>query len=310
MSLSLLKRTAMKLYTQDEEIAGFRKAGRITARARDFGLSLIKPGVRLLDVAVAVEEEIRRLGGSPAFPAQISLNHVAAHYCSPHNDPLVFETGDVAKLDVGAHVNGYVGDTAGTVDLGGPPLLAEASRQALESALGVISPGVPVSEVGRAVHAAVTSMGFKPVANLTGHAVGIYQVHGEPQIPNIPEKSRYTFQKGQVLAIEPFATTGKGLVRERDLPEIFSVKGRLKPKTGMDPGVLETIASFQGLPFGRRNLRETHSSEAVNVTLSLLLRKGMLYAYPPLAEAEGVFISQAEHTIYIGDQVEILTLPE
>lgn len=300
----------MQIYTQNDEIDRFRKAGRIAARARDYGLALIKPGVRLLDVAVAVEEEIRRLGGAPAFPAQISLNHVAAHYCSPPNDQLCFNIGDMAKLDVGAQVNGYVGDTAGTVDLGGPSLLAEASRQALENALTVIGPGVPLSEVGYAVDAAIRNLGFSPVANLTGHAVGIYQVHGEPQIPNVPEKNNTTFIKGQVLAVEPFATTGKGLVRERGLPEIFSVSGRLKMKKGMDPDVLETIASFRGLPFARRNLWERHDGKTADQTLAYLLKRGMLHAYPPLTEADGVFISQAEHTIYVGDQVEVLTVAD
>jgi methionyl aminopeptidase len=301
---------AMSIYTNKEEIAKFRQAGRIAATARDYGLSLIKPGGLLLEVAVAVEEEIRRLGGEPAFPAQISLNQIAAHYCSPPDDPIRFKEGDVAKLDVGAHVNGYVGDCAGTVDLGGYGLLVEASKQALANALETVAPGVPIQEVGHAVHAAITGLGFNPVSNLTGHAVGVYQVHGEPQIPNVPERSKLTFEKGQVLAIEPFASTGKGFVTERGMPEIFSVRGRPKLKRGMDPAVLEGIAEFKGLPFARRNLAERFPLPEVNSTLSQLLKRGMLHAYPPLSERNEAFISQAEHTIYVGDKVEILTLPE
>ena len=299
----------MNLFTSEEDLARFRKAARITAKARDFGLKLIEPGARLIDVAEAVEEEIRRLGGEPAFPAQISLNHIAAHYCSSPGDELRFQAGDVAKLDVGAHVEGYVGDSAGSVDLGGHSMLVEASRQALKNAIQTIKPGVPIGEVGHAVNAAITGMGFKPVANLTGHAVGIYQVHGEPQIPNVPERNRSVFVKGQVLAVEPFATTGKGVVRERGQPEIFSVKGRIKLKKGMDEEVVEAITAFNGLPFARRTLAERFPLERVNPTLSQMLKRGSLHAYPPLTEAEGVHISQAEHTVYIGDEVEVLTLP-
>ncbi|MFH2002195.1 MAG: type II methionyl aminopeptidase [Planctomycetota bacterium] len=300
----------MQLYKNSEEISKFRQAGRITAKARDLGLSLIKPGALLIDVACAVEDEIRRLGGEPAFPAQISLNQIAAHYCSGPGDRLRFQEGDVAKLDVGAHVEGFVGDSAGTVELGGHSLLVEASKQALLQAIQVIAPGVPINEVGRVIHATITGMGLQPVANLTGHAVGIYQVHGEPQIPNIPERSRQTFYKGQVLAIEPFASTGKGLVSERGMPEIFSVKGRLKSKKGMDPDVLAAIDAFKGLPFARRNLTDQLPMDRVKTTLALLLKRNALFSYPPLMEKEGVFISQAEHTIFINDRAEILTLDE
>jgi len=297
----------MQLFLNHEEIALFRRAGRIAAAAKEYGLSLIRPGVKLLDVSVAVEEEIRRLGGEPAFPAQISRNHIAAHFCSQPNDPLEFREGDIAKLDVGAHVEGCVGDTAGTRDLGGHGLLVDASRLALEAAVRTVAPGVPISEVGRAVHAAITGLGFQPVANLTGHAVGVFRVHGEPQIPNVPERSRQVFIKGQILAIEPFASTGKGFVTERGMPEIFSAKGRPKFKKGMDPEILDAICAYQGLPFARRNLVERFPLTAVNNTLSQMLKRGLLHAYPPLAERQGVYISQAEHTLYIGDEVAILT---
>lgn len=300
----------MQLYTSKEDISKFRKAGKIAALAREFGIELIKPGVSLLDVSMAVEEEIKRLGGDLAFPAQISLNNVAAHYCASPEDRLCFSEGDVAKLDVGVHVDGYVGDTAATKDLGGPPLLMEASRQALENAIKIIAPGVLLSEVGNAINSTIVSMGYKPVTNLTGHAVGIYSVHGSPQIPNVPDRSKTRFEKGQVLAIEPFATTGKGVVREKGTPEIFSVMGKLKLKRGMDQGVLDAVAAYNGLPFGRRNLAQRFVLDKVNATIGKLLKNGALHGYAPLAEADNVVISQAEHTVYIGDELEILTLPD
>jgi len=300
----------MQVFTLAEDIDKFRRAGRIAAKAREYGLSLIEPGASNLEVSMAVEEEIRRLGGEPAFPAQISLNHIAAHYCAAPKDPLRFKQGDIAKLDVGVHVDGYVGDTAATKDLGGPPLLTEASRQALEGALNIIRPELPISEVGQVVDATIKSMGYKPVANLTGHAVGVFKVHGEPQIPNVPERRLGRFIKGQVLAIEPFATTGKGIVHEKGMPEIFSATGRIKLKKGMDEKVVEAILAYKGLPFARRNLAERFPRDSLIPTLNLLLKKKALHAYPPLCENEGVYISQAEHTIYIGDRVEILTLPD
>lgn len=299
----------MQKYTA-KDIDKFRQAGRIAARALRFGLDLIEPGASHLEVSRAVEAEIDRMGGRPAFPAQISLNNVAAHYCAMPDDPLVFKAGDVAKLDVGVHVDGFVGDTAASKDLGGHGMLVEASREALKQAIRTAGPDVPIRNLGQAVQSTIQGMGFRPVSNLTGHAVGHYQVHGPPQIPNVPEMRSGYLRKGMVVAVEPFASDGRGVVHERGKAEIFSARRRLKHRRGMDRDVFEAIAAFNGLPFARRNLTDRFDIDKVNLTLQEMLKGGMLFDYPPLAEEEGVFLSQAEHTIYINESVEILTLPE
>jgi len=283
----------------NSELDMFRKAGGIAGAALRYGLAAIEPGVSLLHVSCAVEAKIRELGGEPAFPAQISLNNIAAHYCAAHDDTVRFREGNLAKLDVGVHVNGYVGDTAASKDLGGHSLLVEASREALSRAIGAAGPDVSINEVSGVIQSAITSLGFKPVTNLTGHAVGRFQIHGKPQIPNAPELRSGGLQRGMILAIEPFASTGRGLVLEKGTAEIFSTKRKLKLKRGMDKKVFETIARFNNLPFARRNLTESHPIEAVNRTIEAMSQCGMLFAYPPLQEEPGVNISQAEHTIHI-----------
>jgi len=293
-----------------KEIDKFRKAGHIAAQALRHGLGLIEPGASHLEVSQAVEAEIQRLGGEPAFPAQISLNNVAAHFCALPEDPLLFKPGDVAKLDVGVHIDGYVGDTAASKDLGGHGLLVEAAREALMGAIRVAGPDVAIRELGRVIQSAITSLGFKPVSNLSGHAVGHYQVHGAPQIPNVPEFRAGLLRKGMIVAIEPFASDGCGIVNETGKAEIFSARKKFRNLRGLDSGIVDFIASFNGLPFARRNLAERFPLKAVNRTLKELQKSGMLHDYPPLAERPGFFLSQAEHTIYVGDEVEILTLPE
>lgn len=294
----------------NSEIDKFRAAGRIAARALQHGLALIEPGASHLDVSSSVEEEIDRLGGKPAFPAQISLNNIAAHYCSKPGDPLRFSTGDVAKLDVGVQIDGYVGDTAATRDLGGHGLLVDASRQALQAAIRAVGPDVPIREASRAIQTTIVSLGFKPVSNLTGHGLGRYQVHTAPQVPNVLTHRSGIFRKGMIVAIEPFATDGSGTVNETGQPEIFSARRKIKLHNGADRDVAETIAAFKNLPFARRNLTAKHGLDVVERTLKVLLRKGILQSYPPLAEKPGIFVSQAEHTLFIGDTVEILTLPD
>lgn len=294
----------------EKELDKFREASAIAAKALRFGLGLIEPGASLLEVSKAVEAEIGRLGGAPAFPAQISLNNIAAHYCAQPDDTVRFAEGDVAKLDVGVHIDGFVGDTADSKDLGGHGLLVEAARKALMAAVRAAAPDVPIRELSQAIQSTISSMGFKPVSNLTGHAVGQYQVHGPPQIPNVPEYRTGTLKKGLVIAIEPFASDGKGLVHDRGRAEIFSAKRKLKLRRGMNKEILDAVAAFRGLPFARRNLTDTYPQKEVDRTLHEMLKGGMLFDYPPLAEEPGIFLSQAEHTIYLNDEAEILTLPD
>ena len=294
----------------EKELDKFRKAGAIAAKALRFGLGLIEPGASLLEVSQAVEREISRLGGAPAFPAQISLNNIAAHYCAQPDDTIRFAEGDVAKLDVGVHIDGYVGDTANSKDLGGHGLLVDAAREALAGAIRAAAPDVPIRELSQAIQSTISSMGFKPVSNLTGHAVGQYQVHGPPQIPNVPEYRAGTLKKGLVIAIEPFASDGKGVVHDHGRAEIFSAKRKLKLRRGMDKAILDAVAAFRGLPFARRNLTDDFPRKDVDRTLHEMVKGGLLFDYPPLAEKPGIFLSQAEHTIYVDDEPEILTLPD
>ena len=123
---------------QEGNIEDWKAAGQIARQALDYGVSLIKPGVKAVDVLDKIEEKIHELGGEIAFPAQLSCNHIAAHWCADPNDPLIL-TDQLICLDVGAHVNGCIGDNAATVDLSGKnEKLVEASKAALDNAIKII----------------------------------------------------------------------------------------------------------------------------------------------------------------------------
>lgn len=293
-----------------EHIAKFREAGRIASRARDLGAKMIRPGATIREVTEAVEAEIRRLGGQPAFPAQSSRNHIAAHYCASPDDDTRYEEGDVVKLDIGAHVDGFVADTALTIDLsanGANKKLVEAAKAALEAAIGMAAPGVFVSEIGRVVHETIASFGLRPIVNLTGHGVGRYIVHCAPQIPNTADGSSERLRAGMFVAIEPFATDGRGLIQEKGRPEVFRLMRRPSKIKGIDPAVLEAIEALHGLPFARRDLRQ-FSKESVEETFMGLTRAGVFTRYPPLVETPESKVAQWEHTLYIGpDGTEVIT---
>jgi methionyl aminopeptidase len=285
-----------------------RAAGRIAAAARDAGARLIQPGARLRDVCIAVEDEVFRQGGALAFPTQTSRNAVAAHYCPSPEDDTVYAAGDLVKLDVGVHLDGWVVDTALTVSLGpGGDNLRDAARAALEAAIEVAGPGVLVRTVSTAIAGAMRQRGVRPIQNLCGHGVGRFVVHCPPAVLNVPEPGAVKLEAGMVVAIEPFATTGRGTAVERGTAEVFRLAPEREVRATVDGEVLAAMRAFKGLPFARRQLA-TLPRNVVEETIVRLRRAGDLFAYPPLVEESGHPVAQAEHTVYVGATgLEVLT---
>ncbi len=277
-----------------------RRSGRISATALAHGRKLIVPGARLEDIQREVERVIRELGGAPAFPAQVSRNHIAAHYCSPPGDPTTVQPGDIVKLDCGTHVDGYVTDNATTVDLrdGENSLLCTASRMALENAISVMGPGVSLTEVGRQVETTIQSLGFKPVRNLCGHGVARFTIHCAPSVPNYAD---------------PKASDGKGFIDAEGKPEVFMLTRDVRPKDNLSGDLQRALAQSDGLPFARRDLvRWLGSEPKAEEALKTLAKKDLVEQFPPLCEKPGVRIAQFEHTIFIHENgAEVMTrLPE
>ncbi len=291
-------------------LEALREAGRVASAVREIGARRIVAGARIREVCQEVEDEIHRRGAHPAFPAQSSRNETAAHYCPSPEDETTYEDGDLAKLDIGVHVDGYVVDTAVTVNVGDRPenrRTVEAARSALEAAIGHVRGGVEVRRLSAVIEATIRSLGLRPMRNLCGHGVGRWTVHCPPPIPNSPDGSGDRLPSGAVVAIEPFATAGAGLVVERGEAEVFRFDPQRADDPGVDPGVMEAIRAFRGLPFARRQLAGFPRSR-VEEALASLRRRQALMAYAPLVEAGGSPVAQAEHTVFVGEEgVEVLT---
>ena len=275
-------------------IEKYIEAGKILRQVKEEAVKLIKPGVKLLEVAEFVENRIKELGAEPAFPCNISINSDAAHFTPKANDEREFKEEDVVKLDIGAHVDGYIADTAVTVDLGDNEDLVKAAEEALKNAIEVIHAGVNTAEVSEAIFNTITEFGFKPVINLTGHGLDRYIAHAPPTIYNVKIEKGVELKEGMVIAIEPFVTNGVGKVAERSECEIFSliaVKSvRMKQaRQLMD----EILRKYKTLPFAKRWLK------ASDIILAKLVREGVLRAYPVLAEVGKGLVSQAEHTVIV-----------
>ncbi len=283
-----------------EELNKYLEAGKIAAQSLEYGKALIKKNAKVIDVLDKIEEKIHFLGGKPAFPAQISLNHLAAHFCPEADDQMVFGD-DVICLDVGVHVDGYIGDNALTIDLSGKhEKLVNASREALNNALKIIKVGTSVGEIGRTIQETIQGYGFAPIKNLSGHGLAKFEQHTSPSIPNYDTKETIGLEKGIAFAVEPFASTGAGLVQDAGIATVFSFIQKKPVRSPFARETLKEIEKFDGLPFTTRWLTRTLGAKA-KFGLRELEQAGVIHGYPPLADQRKGMVSQAEHTVVIDD---------
>ncbi len=283
----------------EEEFERYREAGRIAKRAKEEAQKLVSSGRSVLETAVKIEEIIWSLGGKPAFPVNISIGPVAAHYTPTYSDKSVFPERGLVKVDLGVHIDGYIVDTAITIDLGGEyKAIVDAAREALERALARVSPGVSFKDIGRIVEEAAKKYMLKPVRNLSGHRIDRYKIHAGESIPNYPEPLvPWKFREGGVYAIEPFITNGAGLISEERLVTIYSVK-KAKAGSSEEARILrEAVARFKGLPFCSRWLSDL--GDNIDPVLDTLRSKGALHPYPVLVEISGAQVAQFEETVAI-----------
>ena len=291
-------------------IESYKKAGSIAARAREHGAGLIKPGVKLIDVATTVEKFIVDQGGQPAFPCCISIDADAAHETPAVLDAREFKEGQVVKLDTGVQVDGWIGDTAITVEVGTDRYaeLKRATQEALDAALKVVRPGVPIRDVSAAIETAIRGFGFQPIVNLTGHSVDQYHQHAGVSIPNVASTAHGKLESGMAVAIEPFSTDGVGKIKDSLGGHIYHYMG---PRPVRDPTARKALDYIQKnhekLPFAERWIANAVPADRVTYTMRLLERAGVVKQYPILREVGGGQVTQFEHTILILDDGCVVT---
>ena len=288
---------------KDEIFEKYLEAGNIAAKILHEGAQGIRVGASYLELVESIERNVIEQGAALAFPLNLSLNEDAAHDTASRDDPRLFSKGDVVKLDLGVQIDGYIADTATTVDLGTNSLLVQASATALEAAIKKVRPGATAGELGTVVQAEIEGRGYRPVSNLTGHGLDRYVQHTSPTIPNIAFKGGVRLEEGMVFAIEPFATTGSGHVGEKTRREIYSQISSKPVRIPAGRALLDTIKDRQGLPFARRWLGE----RKMDLALNALVRAQVLHGYPVLSDIPGSLVSQAEHTVIVTSDGCIVT---
>ncbi|MEM4366143.1 MAG: type II methionyl aminopeptidase [Candidatus Woesearchaeota archaeon] len=284
----------------NSELEKWHEAGRIAAKALEYGTSLIKKGAVVREVCDLIDQKIVELGAKPAWPSQVSINHIAAHFTPDEDDGSVFGE-DLVSLDVGASVDGYIGDTASTIDLSGKwTTLVRTALKALEEAVKEVKHGARLSDIGTRIQETITAGGFSPIKNLSGHGISRFVIHDRPIVPNHTTGSPERLVEGQVIAIEPFATTGRGMVREAESCNIFSLEKHRPVRSPFAREIQDFIEDNYGpLPFTTRWIAKRFGAGKAKLGLRELMAVGALHKYPPLIEASNGMVAVFEKTLLV-----------
>ncbi len=285
-----------------DNFENYIKAGKIASEVREYARNQDHTGRTLSEICNDVENEIIKKGGEPAFPVNVSLNDIAAHYTAEPNDPTIVKNTDVLKIDVGVHIDGYIADTAVTVSFDSKYQdLIDIAQRALDEAIGIARSNTRVSDIGRIIEKTITKYGCKPIQNLSGHSLERYTIHAGQSIPNIWTIGHsFNLSVNNVYAIEPFVTTkdGQGIVYEGKVKNIFGIASRKRTKDQKADELLEYLWNkFKTLPFALRWVVKDYEEKEALSLLETLLKKKNVHAYPILVEGSNRIVVQAEHTI-------------
>jgi methionyl aminopeptidase len=201
------------------ELDKMKRSGRIVRQVLDSVKNLVKPGVTTMDLEKAAEKQIKELGAKPAFKGYYdypcvlctSVNHEIVHGIP--SAKRVLKDGDIVSIDCGVVLDGYYGDAAITVPVGGtldPQLkkLLDITEQSLYRGIEAARIGNTVGDVGAAVQEIVEANGFSVVREFVGHGIGT-RLHEDPQVPNYGVRGHGArLREGMVLAIEPMVNAG------------------------------------------------------------------------------------------------------
>jgi len=287
----------------EEVFQKYRRAGKITREVREEMRITVREGMPIIDLCEKAESLIRKKGGKPAFPCNVSVNEIAAHYTSPPQDKRTIPENSIVKIDIGVHVDGYIADTAVTVCFN-PEYddLVNTAKEALKKAVEILRPGLSMSRFGSTIQKTIKTRGFKPVSNLTGHLIGRYIIHAGKSLPNVFHISTSRVKEGEIYGVEPFVTVAKAAGRVENGKEAHIFR-YLKHKSLKDPYAKRLLnhirKNFQTLPFTERWLQGCVPPSRYKTAFSELLSSKALISYPVFVEASGKPVAQAEHTILV-----------
>lgn len=211
----------MIVLKNDRDIDAMRVAGKVASLVLQDVCHWIAPGKMTKEIDAYAAARIKSYGARSAF---LGYRKYPCHVCLSVNEQVVHglandrrvQFGDIISIDVGVFYDGYIGDTARTVAVGGcspfAQRLMDVTERALYEGISEAHPGKRVSDISHAIQSFVESNGFSVVREFVGHGVG-RTMHEEPQVPNyVDGKSSPKLRPGMTLAIEPMVNAGSPAV--------------------------------------------------------------------------------------------------
>ena len=295
-----------------EELEKFHLSGKILRETREEMRGFVKENMPIINVCEKAENLIHQKGGKPAFPVNVSIDEVAAHYTSPPEDKSTIPAGSTVKVDLGVQVDGYVTDTAFTAAFSVEGRsMTNTAEHALKTVIENIHGDMTLGDIGALAETAIKNRGFKPISNLTGHSVGRYLIHAGTSIPSISGFNPHKVRTGEVYAIEPFVTLPDAIARVDDSPQktIFRFLKAKSLKTDPAKKLAKYIEkNFRTLPFAERWLIGVIPKEQHKLAFKELQTSKSIMSYPVFIEASKKPVAQAEHTLLIKEEgCEVLT---
>ena len=296
----------------NEALEKFRLSGKILRESREEMKQFVREGMTAIDVCEKAESLIREKDGKPAFPCNVSINEVAAHYTAPPNDELRIPEKAVVKVDMGVHIDGYVTDTAFTACFNlEHSSMQSTAEHALAVAIDSIHGDMATSKIGGIIEKTIKNRGFKPISNLTGHSVGRYLIHAGTSIPNVMQLTFSKVKAGEVYAIEPFVTLPDAVGRVENSPKV-TIFRLVKAKSVKNPHAKQLLKyiekNFRTLPFAERWLKDVVPDNKRREAFKELLKCKAVMGYPVFIEVSRKPVTQAEHTVLITENgCEVLT---
>lgn len=283
------------------------EAGNIAKEVKIYAKTIVKKNVPLIELAEKIENKIVELGGKCAFPVNLSIDNIAAHYTPTHDDKTLAH--GLLKVDFGVHIDGWTADNAVSFDLENNEenkKLIESAQTALKNAIKSAKKGIKINEIGLAIQKSIEKDKFNPVINLSGHEMKKYELHSGLTIPNIDDHREETLKEG-LYAIEPFVSNGLGKIHDGKPSGIYQLISEKNVRSPFSREVLKfIIKEYSTLPFCSRWIIKKFGAKS-SYALRELESNGNINQFDQLVENVGVKIAQAENTILVEKDKVIVT---
>jgi methionyl aminopeptidase len=291
------------------KIESLRTAGKIAQDVKKYIKPKIKIGANVYDLIAETEAKIIELEGTCAFPVNLCINNIAAHYTSPiKDDGTEIKEDDLVKIDLGVHIDGFIVDTAFSVNFNKEdPLknIIQATEVALDAAKMLAKPKMNTREIGKKIEDIIKGFKYNPIRELGGHQIERWTVHGKKQLPELGSQGGDVMEVGEIFSIEIFASTGEGSVHNTQSSYIYEINpysGRVPLRRKTSKQILGFVnKNYKTLPFAERWLAKEFRL-GVAFGLQELIQQGKLQAHNVLAEKKGVYVAQIEETILITEE--------